>query len=92
MPRAIQILAEAPQLTSQSIFYWRALIELGSDRPMSMAGPGQIPLSSIRAYLDELEITDTLERDVFKRIIVNVDTHRANLIARKNREAQSRPS
>jgi len=92
MPRAIQIIAEAPPLASQSVFYWRALIELGSDRPMSMSGPGQIPLSSIRAYLDELSITDHLERDLFKRIIVNVDNHRANLMARRNREAQSKPS
>lgn len=72
------------------MFYWRAIHELGSDRPSSMGGMVPIPLMAILTYGDFLGLTQD-EQESFVKIIRAVDLRRcilhAEAQARKNKTA-----
>lgn len=55
-----------------------------------MNGAGQIPLSAIRAYMDDVAMDDELERELFKRVIMTADNRRAVLVDQKRREAEAK--
>lgn len=46
---------------------------LSSGRPVGMGGPGPIPLTEIAAYFDIYEITQSEERDLYVRVIREMD-------------------
>lgn len=52
---------------------WGAYSVLHNSRSLSECGPGAIPLSEIKAYLDIMYITDVERRLYFIRMIKSLD-------------------
>ncbi|MGE0724923.1 MAG: hypothetical protein AB7O45_11135 [Alphaproteobacteria bacterium] len=50
--------------------YWRAFLDLARERHPPLA---PIPLSAVRAWLDEEQIDDPAERAAFREIVARLD-------------------
>ena len=76
-------LNEAPPISDEAVFYWRAWNELSSDRPPSFSGIAPIPMSAILLYAEFLELTkrETVE---FLKVIRAVDLRNCVLVRNKH--------
>ena len=83
--QALIALSNEPLLEMRFNFYWTAYEELATDRPVTMNGAGLIPLTAIRAYSDDFQMS-RIERDMFKAIMMSVDRHMHNFEAAKQKK------
>lgn len=69
-----QGLAEKPTLSGDLVGVWGAYNLLNSSRLITEAGPGPIPLTEIKAYLDIARIDDVDSRLYVVRVVRTLDS------------------
>lgn len=80
-------MTDKPSLSGDLVGVWGAYNLLNSSRLMTEAGPGPIPLTEIKAYLDIVDIDDVDSRLYVVRIVRTLDNLYLEHYAERTRQS-----
>jgi len=88
--RHIPLMDTRPELYPDLTKYFEAFNAVSSSRSTTFSGPGYIPISEIRQYLDEMQIFDFEERQEYIQWIQVLDNEYVGFQHRKIKKKQSK--